>query len=334
MNSKLTTITAAYVRQHYPRLYKKIQTDYTKADGKGFDFTAALTLYMASLPAPQCEICGKLVVVTKKFRTAGAKARCRKHINTNSTIAVDQLIQYSAQSNFKIVKVPEKILVGTDFITIKCEQHGEYTQQIKSYLNGAQCQQCYGLAMRGVKKHPHSQKTKLLLSAQKVGKPVNLSAEAKYRKTTAQKEAWVNRKKNAAAYNQYIESLKNRRLEYIRKSGFTFPKKEKTSLERKFETFLIEKNLTYQTQYLFNGKKFDFYIEELDLLVEVDGEYWHNKPSSIKNDITKHQICTKHNASLVRISSDNFIPEIIFADAAAQNRHTTEILKKRGINGF
>jgi len=67
------------------------------------------------------------------------------------------------------------------------------------------------------------------------------------------------------------------------------------------------------------------------LLVEVDGEYWHRKESSIKNDIVKHQICVEEDIRLIRISSDNWCPEIIFESKEIQNKHTKHILNKRGI---
>ena len=72
----------------------------------------------------------------------------------------------------------------------------------------------------------------------------------------------------------------------------------------------------------------------MKLLVEVDGEFWHRFPSSIKNDIEKHRVCVANNIQLVRISSENYCPNIIFENANVQNIHTTQILLKRGINEF
>lgn len=72
----------------------------------------------------------------------------------------------------------------------------------------------------------------------------------------------------------------------------------------------------------------------MQLLVEVDGEYWHRFESSKKNDAEKQRISENQRITLLRISSDDFRPELIFQSRAVQIQHTRSILLNRGIDGF
>ena len=52
--------------------------------------------------------------------------------------------------------------------------------------------------------------------------------------------------------------------------------------ELEFEKLLNELGIEYRTQEIVGGKIFDFYIPSENLLVEIDGDYWHGNPKVYK----------------------------------------------------
>lgn len=174
----------------------------------------------------------------------------------------------------------------------------------------------------------HSDETKEKISQKKRGAKLNLSPEVKEQKRLRQKESWTQRK-NQPEYAEYIQKLSQRRKEYL--STHTIQtKKFGTNIEIEFENFLNSHNIDFEMQYLLDGKSYDFIIPSMKLLVETDGEYWHRLPIAMKNDLEKHEIADQNGLELVRISSDNFISEIIFEDSEARQAHTKAILISRG----
>lgn len=324
-------ISTLAFKKKYPRLYKKIIKFYGRDNIH--DVQAAIQMYLRGDALPKCDICGTTVLITKKFREPVSKVRCYSHINTDNIISLADIMKLE-NDHYKIDYLPDKFLTPTDQIRVKCKHHGIYTVNLGNFINGMKCQLCYHESRIGSQRGAHSEETKLRLSIAKTGKTLNFTAEAKKKKSDNQKLSWARRREDTLTYNLYLENLSNRRKEYLENNDFVFPKKEKTKLELAFENFLNTNGITFTTQYILGGKKFDFYIPDMLLLVEVDGEYWHRLPSSIKNDIEKHKICKDHNIQLVRISSDNFIPEIIFENFEIQNEHTEQILRKRGISEF
>jgi very-short-patch-repair endonuclease len=87
-----------------------------------------------------------------------------------------------------------------------------------------------------------------------------------------------------------------------------------TSLpERQFAQILINKNIKFEHQYELCGKIFDFYIPDKNILIEIDGVYWHNKNnryasnlhSKIKrNDMLKNSIAEQNRVTLIRLWED------------------------------
>lgn len=94
--------------------------------------------------------------------------------------------------------------------------------------------------------------------------------------------------------------------------------------ELKFEEILDTMGINYIPQYELDGKFFDFYITEYDLLIEIDGIYWHGRGLSDEelnevqklnrnNDKIKDYLAKKHNKKLIRLWEDNLdVPEYIF----------------------
>lgn len=62
-----------------------------------------------------------------------------------------------------------------------------------------------------------------------------------------------------------------------------------TGCEKIFCDLLAELKINYETQKIVQGKIFDFFIPEKNILIEVDGDYWHghNVPLNEMNHIQK-----------------------------------------------
>ena len=97
---------------------------------------------------------------------------------------------------------------------------------------------------------------------------------------------------------------------------FTLSKKKKnTKPEIELKTILKELKISFQQSYKYKGNYYDFYLPELDTLVEVDGTYWHGKglkweelnetqKTSRKNDENKNKKCLESQQSLIRLWED------------------------------
>lgn len=65
--------------------------------------------------------------------------------------------------------------------------------------------------------------------------------------------------------------------------------KNPTGCEKIFCDLLVELKIKFETQKIVQGKIFDFFVPELNTLIEVDGDYWHsyNTPLTEMNHIQK-----------------------------------------------
>lgn len=86
--------------------------------------------------------------------------------------------------------------------------------------------------------------------------------------------------------------------------------------ERKVADYLKERKVEFRKEFKINSKKrYDFFIKEFNLIIEVDGEQhfrqvmgWGNLEDTIKNDIQKMEVAIKNEYSILRI----YQPDIWF----------------------
>lgn len=92
--------------------------------------------------------------------------------------------------------------------------------------------------------------------------------------------------------------------------------KEPTSIEKKVYKELKERGFLFETQKLINGKFLvDAYIPSLNMVIEVDGSYWHSMDRVVKKDKAENAYLTKCGFNLIRLSEEdvknnNFIERI------------------------
>lgn len=99
-------------------------------------------------------------------------------------------------------------------------------------------------------------------------------------------------------------------------------------LEKRFMLILkllnLELDIDYRFQYDFEGKLFDFYLIKSQVLIEVDGDFFHcneNKHelkydiqrNTIQNDIKKNKLCLDNKQKLLRFWEQDIIerPELV-----------------------
>lgn len=95
---------------------------------------------------------------------------------------------------------------------------------------------------------------------------------------------------------------------------------KRTTPEIKAAELLTELGIKYREQwhvpYMATWRMFDFYLPELNILLEIDGTYWHAKGvaedklnatqrKNKKNDNIKNELAKSKGYTLVRIWSDD-----------------------------
>jgi G:T-mismatch repair DNA endonuclease (very short patch repair protein) len=103
-----------------------------------------------------------------------------------------------------------------------------------------------------------------------------------------------------------------------------FSKKPMNKLEKYVSDILEENNIPYQYQFFLKTKdgvckSYDFRIKNTNILIEIDGDYWHGGPSLDKhffkldevknNDIQKDQMAEEQGYKLIRIWESNIYNE-------------------------
>ncbi len=88
--------------------------------------------------------------------------------------------------------------------------------------------------------------------------------------------------------------------------------KNPTAPEKSFISILEEIGIAYETQKIVGGKIYDFFIPSKNILIEVDGNYWHGKDKELKemsliqkkafyNDIKKNAIAKNNGYEIERV---------------------------------
>jgi len=70
--------------------------------------------------------------------------------------------------------------------------------------------------------------------------------------------------------------------------------KKMTAPEKTFKSILNKHGVKFESQYILNGKIFDYYLPETKTLVEVQGTYWHGD-SRVYDEFSGYQKHIKQN---------------------------------------
>jgi len=109
--------------------------------------------------------------------------------------------------------------------------------------------------------------------------------------------------------------------------------KSGTKPELKCIEFLTTNNIKYEHQYPIHTKNgswlYDFLLPEMNLLVEIDGEFWHSTKQAIVRDEIKNTVARNLNLPVVRISTDDLNFSTIFLSAEEIWQKNIFIINKR-----
>lgn len=93
-----------------------------------------------------------------------------------------------------------------------------------------------------------------------------------------------------------------------------------TDIELMFATWCMENDINYEFQYVIDGEEtehaYDFYLPDFNLIVETDGEYWHETPIAKMKDEIFEESARRFGYHLIRLKrkpmlefGDNYIRE-------------------------
>jgi very-short-patch-repair endonuclease len=121
------------------------------------------------------------------------------------------------------------------------------------------------------------------------------------------------------------EDASKRRVKWLK----TKLSNKKSKLEKKFELILNLIGIDFKYQYELSDRLFDYYLIKYNILIEIDGDFYHCNPNSkhneiiyetqkltIKNDKYKNSLCQKNNITLIRYweKDINERPEWVISD--------------------
>jgi very-short-patch-repair endonuclease len=335
---------AAMFRRDNPTLYEKIMEMYHPV----FDRITAIELYQKEIPPPTCEICGVRIQVSKKMGT-----RCRTHAKHNK----DRYYSFDRLENEKTNLSKNRMAVVIEWsgqkyvneeITILCSKHGVYSQLMSSFLNDHSCQQCYFDVKKGQNlietadyllkfKDTHGERYSYDASSY-----VNASTKMRiicdvhgeffqspitHRRGHGCPKCADNDASDRMASEEVKSKMRSDTVEWIKRNPNR--RQKNTKIEIQCMSWLSANNIRFEHQYVVEEVRtgkwiYDFFLPDLKLLVELDGEYWHRKPETYNRDLIKHSIARDRGLALVRISDTdlNFGNILLSSDLIEQSNHS------------
>lgn len=339
------TNKALLFKKENPELYKEIMEKYHPV----FDKIIAIEMYQRNESPPICEICGDRLQVSKKL-----PKRCSKHSNIKN---IENLFTYEYFSE----KYPGNYIQWnglkslSDYITIICDQHGEYTQIIKSRISGHGCQKCYFDNKVGkyrineklyleefFEKHGNTYDYSLVQFSGSAGKiDIICKKHGIFKQASIVHKSGHGCPKCANENTSMRQSTEEHILKLREQISFYIKnnknKKKDTSIELKCKYFLDNNNIMFEHQYilydeLYGKWAYDFYIKSKNLLIETDGEYFHTKKETFNRDKIKNILAEKHGYLLLRLSDKNLNLSLILSDEEQIRDHTREVMENRQKN--
>lgn len=114
--------------------------------------------------------------------------------------------------------------------------------------------------------------------------------------------------------DQVLSKNERKRMRHVGLKQTLKPRKNFTALERKYYFMFKQLDVYYIPQYPLDGRYYDAYLPDQNILFEFDGSFWHPKThedakyewqkKAIKVDEIKNKMAEKKGFRLVRIRED------------------------------
>ena len=221
----------------------------------------------------------------------------------NQTYTTEYFIEEAEKVHHKMYDYSKVKYTGyRNKVIIICKDHKEFLQTPENHLLGRGCYKCG----RIISAKKNSSTTEEFIEK---AKKIHLD-EYDYSKIVYKR----NKEKVIIICKEHKEFLQTPDCHL---SGSGCPKCKRSTGEKKIARFLDKNNINYQEQKTFKDLKhvgylkFDFYLEEYNLIIEFDGIQhfqevdFFDKTSTLEDrqykDLLKNKYCKKNNINLLRI---------------------------------
>jgi very-short-patch-repair endonuclease len=133
------------------------------------------------------------------------------------------------------------------------------------------------------------------------------------------------------------EELRERQRINILNRFLSKKKNSPSKLEMIFEKMLIESRIKYETQFNLSHRLYDFKVKNTNILVEVDGDFYHTNPNKytspicktqenvMKNDTKKNDIARSSGYTLLRFWESDILnnPQQVITELLTEINKTT-----------
>ena len=119
--------------------------------------------------------------------------------------------------------------------------------------------------------------------------------------------AWNKGRTNIELFGRKkAKQLKEKNREQAIKNFNNVPKND-TNIEKKVENYLLFNNILYVKQFEYKYGIADFWIPENNLIIEVDGKFWHNLPEVKRRDYLQTKFLFSQNFNVLRIKENDIL---------------------------
>jgi len=196
---------------------------------------------------------------------------------------------------------------------------GKHTEEHKEYISEISRKNRQQLLASGWKLPKWSDERKIEQSKKMKGNKIG-------------KLANHNKGKSLNLSNEQRINRSNKRREFLSKNKETI---RTSSFEDKYAAWCDSHNIIYEQQFVIDTSKgkwlYDFFLPEFNMLVELDGEYWHCTKKALARDKIKNRLAKKHGFTILRISDKNPDFSLTFINSEIILEHSESLLKHRQI---
>jgi len=215
---------------------------------------------------------------------------------------------YEHIEDFKKVHSNKYEYLFEDTLKIICPEHGEFIQKINSHKNGHGCPKCASNLIKAPRK--------IIIDHIKDFKNVHLDKYSYIIDFNNNLKAKDKIKIICPEHGEFIQEINSH------KNGHGCPRCSESKGERRVREFLESNNINYSQEVkLFDKYRFDFYLEELNTVIEYDGKQ-HFEPvnhfggleglkKTQERDKIKEDYCLKNDIRIIRIGYFEDVEEVL-----------------------